>query len=72
MCEAAKQMHEIVLDTNAGAFQNQFGIKYQGLGYSSARAGGNSTSPAPPALTGRYNWPEYKAGYSGGRCMRFK
>ena len=66
-------MHEIVLDTNAGAFQNQFGIKYRGLGYSSARAGGNSTNPGDPAkLVGRYNWPEYKAAYSGGRCMRFK
>jgi hypothetical protein len=65
-------MHEIVLDVAGATFNNQFGIKYQGLGYSSARAGGNSVSPTAPALTGRYNWPEYKAAYSGGRCMRFK
>jgi hypothetical protein len=65
-------MIEIVLDVAGGTFNNQFGIKYQGLGYSSARAGGNSVSPIAPALSGRYNWPEYKAAYSGGRCMRFK
>jgi hypothetical protein len=63
-------MHEIVLDVTGGTFNDRFGIKYRGLGYTSARAGGNGGSPA--STTGRYNWPEYKAAYSGGRCMRFK
>lgn len=40
-----------------------FTLLYQGIGYSSARALNN-----PNAL----KLPEYKAGYSGGRCMRFK
>jgi hypothetical protein len=40
-----------------------FTLLYQGIGYSSARAVNN-----PNAL----RLPEYKAGYSGGRCMRFK
>jgi hypothetical protein len=60
-------MHEIVLDVTGGTFQNQFGIKYRGLGYGSARAGGNGS-----ASGGKFNWPEYKAAYSGGRCMRFR
>ena len=47
-------------------FTGNFMIKYRGIGYSSARAGGNATNPA------KYTQPEYKAGYSGGRCMRFK
>lgn len=42
---------------------NAFALLYQGIGYSSARAVSN-----PSAIP----LPYYKAGYSGGRCMRFK
>ncbi len=59
-------VHEVVLDMNGANFTGNFGLKYRGIGYSSARAGGNNGPP------GKYTFPEYKAGYSGGRCMRFK
>jgi hypothetical protein len=41
-----------------------FRLLYEGIGFGSARAGGNSNT--------RIGYPEYKAAYSGGRCMRFK
>ena len=59
-------LQEIVYDMTGATFTGNFMIKYRGIGYSSARAGGNATNPA------KYTQPEYKAGYSGGRCMRFK
>ena len=64
-------MHEIALDTTSGAInpmatgRGSFHVKYRGIGYTSARAGGNS-------VTANLSFPEYRAGYSGGRCMRFK
>lgn len=60
-------VHEVALDVNGETFTGNFTIKYRGIGYSSARAGGNATPPPP-----KFSFPEYKAGYSGGRCMRFK
>jgi hypothetical protein len=51
-------LNEVALATAGG-----FTLLYQGIGYSSARALNN-----PQAL----KLPEYKAGYSGGRCMRFR
>jgi hypothetical protein len=51
-------LNEVALATAGG-----FTLLYQGIGYSSARALNN-----PQAL----KRPEYKAGYSGGRCMRFR
>ncbi|MBX3207202.1 MAG: hypothetical protein KF764_19300 [Labilithrix sp.] len=59
-------VHEIVLDMTGATFTGNFGLKYRGIGYSSARAGGNNGPPA------KFLNPEYKAGYSGGRCMRWK
>lgn len=64
-------MHEIALDTTNGAInalasgQNSFHVKYKGIGFGSARNGGNS-------VAANLSFPEYRAGYSGGRCMRFK
>ncbi|MDB4933933.1 MAG: Tryptophan synthase alpha chain [Labilithrix sp.] len=51
-------LNEVAL-AKAGGFT----LLYQGIGYSSARALNN-----PQAL----KLPEYKAGYAGGRCMRFR
>jgi hypothetical protein len=51
-------LNEVALATSGG-----FTLLYSGIGYSSARALNN-----PQAL----RLPEYKAGYSGGRCMRFR
>jgi hypothetical protein len=56
-------MEEAVLDMNGAAFTGNFGLKYRGIGYSSARALTNPTT---------LKYPEYKAAYTGGRCMRFK
>jgi len=64
-------MHESAIDTTNGAVnpqatgQGSFHVKFKGIGYSSARAGGNSVSF-------NLSFPEYRAGYTGGRCMRFK
>lgn len=64
-------LHEIALDTTNGDIaptatgQSSFHVKFKGIGYGSARAGGNS-------VTANLSFPEYRAGYSGGRCMRFK
>jgi hypothetical protein len=57
-------VHEIVYDMTGATFTGKFAIKYRGIGQSSARAGGNSPT--------KFTFPEYKAAYSGGRCMRFK
>jgi len=59
-------VQEVVLDVKGASFTGKFGLKYRGIGYVSARAGGNADPPA------KFTFPEYKAGYSGGRCMRFK
>ena len=56
-------VQEVVLDMTGAAFTGKFGLKYRGIGYSSARALTN-----PTVLT----YPEYRAGYSGGRCIRFR
>jgi len=56
-------LEEAVLDVTGATFTGNFGLKYRGIGYNSSRALTN-----PTAL----KYPEYKAGYTGGRCMRFK
>ncbi len=56
-------MEEAVLDMTGATFTGNFGLKYRGIGYNSSRALSN-----PTAL----KYPEYKAAYTGARCMRFK
>jgi hypothetical protein len=56
-------MEESVLDMTGTTFTGNFGLKYRGIGYSSSRALTNPTT---------LKYPEYKAGYTGARCMRFK
>ena len=56
-------LHEAALDMTGATFTGKFALKYRGIGYNSARALQN-----PTALT----YPEYRSGYTGGRCMRFK
>ncbi len=63
--DLAGNVHEVALDVTGATFTGKFALKYRGIGYSSARAGGNTT-------TGNLTYPEYRAGYSGGRCMRYK
>ncbi|MBX3187682.1 MAG: hypothetical protein KF819_11730 [Labilithrix sp.] len=59
-------LHEQVLDMTGATFTGNFGLKYRGIGYSSARALQNGSGE------NRLRFAEYKAAYSGGRCMRFK
>jgi hypothetical protein len=59
-------VHEIALDVTGAAFAGKFILKYRGIGYGSARLAGNAGPP------GKFTFPEYKAAYAGGRCMRFK
>jgi hypothetical protein len=56
-------LQESVYDVTGATFTGKFGLKYRGIGYNSARALTN-----PTVLT----YPEYRTGYAGGRCMRFK
>jgi len=56
-------LHEMALAMSGSRFEGEFTLKYRGLGFSSARALANATA---------LRHPEYKAAYSGGRCMRFK
>jgi hypothetical protein len=59
-------LNEQVLDMTGATFTGNFGLKYRGIGYNSARALRNGSGET------RLQYAEYKAGYSGGRCMRFK
>ena len=56
-------MNELALNMTGATFTGQFVVKYRGIGYNSARALRNTTA---------FTYPEYKAAYTGARCMRFK
>ena len=56
-------LEEQTLYMNGANFSGVFLLKYRGIGFNSSRALQNPTA---------MQYPEYKAGYSGGRCMRFK
>ena len=60
----AGNVNEVALVPASVSATAGFRLLYEGIGYNSARAGGNSNT--------RIGYPEYKAAYSGGRCMRFK
>ena len=59
-------VEETVLDVTGATFTGNFGLKYRGIGYSSSRAAAGGSN------LDKIKYPEYKAGYTGGRCMRFK
>ncbi len=59
-------VQEVALHKGAGTYY--FDLLFKGIGYTSARAAGNNDVYP----TGNITFPEYKAGYSGGRCMRFR
>ncbi len=69
--DLAGNLSEAVLDTNGGAFTGVFGLKYRGIGYGSARSDLNMTLMKGETIL-RIQRPEAKAGFTGGRCMRFK
>jgi hypothetical protein len=63
-------LNEAVLDMQGATFTGKFGLKYRGLGYSSARSALNVTPDANGVR--RLERPEARTGFAGGRCMRFK
>ena len=63
-------LNEAVLDMQGATFTGKFGLKYRGIGYSSARSPLNVTPDASGVQ--RLERPEARAGFAGGRCMRFK
>lgn len=71
-------LNEVAIDTTDGVTQGRFTLKYRGIGFRSARLGGNrgNGNAANPIGTAanpaRFSLPEYKAAYSGGRCMRYR
>jgi hypothetical protein len=71
--DLAGNLNEVVLAMNGASFSGKFGLKYRGIGYSSARSELN-TKPDWPGEGGlrRIERPEARAGFAGGRCMRFK
>ena len=71
--DLAGNLNEAVLTMNGATFTGKFGLKYRGIGYNSARSELNF-KPDWPGEGGlrRIERPEAKAGFTGGRCMRFK
>jgi hypothetical protein len=63
-------LNEAVIDMEGAAFTGKFGLKYRGLGYSSARSQLNVTPDAHGVR--RLERPEARSAFAGGRCMRFK
>jgi hypothetical protein len=65
-------LNESVLTMNGATF-SRFGLKYRGIGYSSARSELNFRTDWPgEGGVRRIERPEARAGFAGGRCMRFK
>lgn len=71
--DLAGNLNESVLTTKAGKFTGKFGLKYRGIGYNSARSELNFKGdwPGEGGLR-RIERPESRAGFAGGRCMRFR
>ncbi len=71
--DLAGNLNEAVLDMNGATFTGKFGLKYRGIGYQSARSDLNMRSDwEGEGGVRRIERPEARAGYAGGRCMRFK
>ena len=71
--DLAGNLNESVLVTSAGVFTGKFGLKYRGIGYQSARSVLNvSTTWSGEGGIARIQRPEARAGFAGGRCMRFR
>jgi len=66
-------LNEAVLTMDGARFTGKFGLKFRGIGYQSARSELNIRDDweAEGGLR-RIERAEAKAGFAGGRCMRFK
>jgi hypothetical protein len=69
--DLAGNLSEAAFDTTNGQFTGLFAMKYRGIAYGSARSYLNYTLMKGETIF-RLQRPEAKAGYTGGRCMRFK
>jgi hypothetical protein len=69
--DLAGNLSEAAFDMQGGAFTGLFALKYRGVGYGSARSDLNFTLMKGESIY-RYQRPEAKAAFTGGRCMRFK
>ena len=71
--DLAGNLNEVVLKTNGGAFTGKFGLKFRGIGYNSARSQLNYRDDwEGEGGIRRIERAEARAGFAGGRCMRFK
>jgi hypothetical protein len=69
--DLAGNLSEAAFDMQGGSFTGLFALKYRGIGYGSARSDLNFTLMKGESIY-RYQRPEAKAAFTGGRCMRFK
>ena len=69
--DLAGNLNEAVLDMTGASFTGLFGLKYRGIAYGTARSDLNA-KPQRGEDRLRIQRPEAKAGYTGGRCMRFR
>jgi hypothetical protein len=70
--DLAGNLNEMVLVMDGAAFTGRFGVKYRGIGYQSARSQLNLDDKWDELGIARIERPEAKAGFAGGRCMRFR
>ncbi len=71
--DLAGNLNESVLTMSGASFTGKFGLKFRGIGFQSARSelNFNANWPGEGGLR-RIERPEAKAGFAGGRCMRFR
>jgi hypothetical protein len=71
--DLAGNLNEAALTMDGATFTGKFGIKYRGIAYGSSRTllNLNSAWPGEGGLR-RLERAEARAGFTGGRCMRFK
>lgn len=71
--DLAGNLNEAVLTMNGATFTGKFGLKYRGIGYNSARSQLNFRDDwEGEGGLRRIERAEAKAGFTGGRCMRFR
>jgi len=71
--DLAGNLSEAVMRTKNGVPSGKFGLKYRGIGYQSARSELNMrTDWEGEGGLRRIERGEAKAGFTGGRCMRFR
>jgi len=70
--DLAGNLSEVVLKMDGPTFTGKFGLKYRGIGFQSARSQLNADPQWDQIGIARLERPDAKAGFAGGRCMRFR